>query len=427
MIIPNFLNIVLLTVHIPFVIDSTIYSVDIQEAEIVQQNLNSYVIDYSIDDFLYVLTKRYLYKIDPDNLAIKDRIPLPQRFNYLSTNIKYVMLVTTGEIILLNKVNLAYRSGIGIEHGDYRPIILPQDAPNRHNLIHLMVDSGDKTVLKIYDLGNGKVVRKITVNKIRDYEYDPKQNIFITLDISNVLTVYDIELRKIKTIKPNINGKWFDKYENHYLIYGEQGIFFVDDNGKLLDFQPVLLQEKEVYEKFTFLTKSGIVHLDSLTLRPKLLLENDNKITKLLHTDYPNYVFGLDANYNFYLIDTYRLTIKEIKEKRLIAKTIEPLVHSTYADSLWYFQLGAFAHIENAFEMYNKLRHNNIPVFIDSTNLYRLKFGGFQDKIVATEIIENAHLNGWFIFQPRFEIKDTIEFMIGREKYIFEDGIIRED
>jgi hypothetical protein len=114
-----------------------------------------------------------------------------------------------------------------------------------------------------------------------------------------------------------------------------------------------------------------------------------------------------------------------IVEREAVIEEIIPRVVST--DSLWYLQVGAFVSYDNAVDMYNRIRQNNIPVFIDSTNLYRIKFGGFQDKISAMEIAKKNDLNGWFVFQKKIEQKGFLKFYLGLEKYSLENGIIKKE
>jgi hypothetical protein len=143
----------------PIIIDSMIYTVDRQKIELTARNLIGDIIDYAVDDFLYVLTNRYLYKIGNGHLTIKDQIPLPQRFNYLIINNNTIILITTNEIIILNKNNLAFKSGIGIEHGDYKPILSSERCNTaRDNEIYLIMDSGNKTIMKILDIAKGKFI-----------------------------------------------------------------------------------------------------------------------------------------------------------------------------------------------------------------------------------------------------------------------------
>lgn len=423
--ISSALSLMFILICRPIIIDSIIYTVDVHKMELKEQILTGSVIDYSMDDYLYVLTNRYLYKIDHKHLAINDRIPLPQRFNYLTTNNENIILITTDEIVIIDKTNLAFKRGIGIERGDYRPIIPSQQLNilEENHVIHLITDTETKTIIKILDLNNGSLLKKVCVNRILSYEYDPKNKTLTTFDIDNRLIVYDIYLNKKRVLNLEFDVKWFIKYENGFIIYNNYGVFFVNSSGELIDFQAIAIKQNRTSNNFILLTEKSIVYLDSLTFRPKRILRSNKKIVKLFLTDHPNYAIAIDTNYNFYFIDINCMTMNPVVEREAVIEEVIPRVAST--DSLWYFQVGAFINYDNAVTMYNSIRQNSMPVFIDSTDLYRIKFGGFQDKITAMEIVEKTDFNGWFIFQRKIEQKGSMEFHVGLDKYIFEDGIIK--
>ncbi len=427
MTILNTLNLALVVLGKPLVIDSAIYTIDIPRMEVIEQTLVGTAIDYSIDDFLYILTNRYLYKIDYEHLSINDRIPLPQRFNYLTTDSKNIILITTDEIIIIDKYNLAFKKGIGIERGDYRPIIPPRqlNTSEKDRIIHLIAESGKNSIMKIFDLNNGRLKRKATVRRVLSYEFNPQKRTLTTLDINSNLTVYDINLRKKEVFELDFDGKWFSCHENGYLVYSREGIFSVNASGKLVDFQPVPIDGNSMDEKFILSTEHGIMHLDSLTLRPKRFYRNDRKILHLfqIRTEDLHYIVTLDNHSDFQAINVNTMESTPIEKKKMIIEEREPTVVST--DSLWYFQLGAFAHYDNALEVYNNFMQKTIPVIIDSADLYRVKFGGFRDKLTGIDIVENINCNGWFVFQKKLERQDLTEFYVGSQKYIFEDGIIK--
>jgi len=420
-------SLIFMLIFKPLIIDSTIYTVDVHKMEVRKQTLAEDIIDYSLDDFLYVLTHRYLYKIDHKHLSINDRIPLPQRFNYLSTNNENILLITTDEIVIIDKANLAFKTGVGVERGDYRPLISRQqlNISEQNQVIHLISDTQTKTIIKIFDLNDGRLVKKVSVNRILCYEYNPEKTTVATLDIKNRLTVYDIYLNKKRVIDLKFDCKWFSKHENGYIVYSECGIFFVNKYGNLIDFQAIAIKQNKSSEKFILLTENSIVYLDSLTLRPKRIFQHDKKIIGLFQTDHSNYTVAIDTNHNLYFIDINGMTMNPIVEREAVIEEIIPRVVST--DSLWYLQVGAFVSYDNAVDMYNRIRQNNIPVFIDSNNLYRIKFGGFQDKISAMEIAKKNDLNGWFVFQKKIEQKGFLKFYLGLEKYSLENGIIKKE
>ncbi|HEC79328.1 MAG TPA: SPOR domain-containing protein [candidate division WOR-3 bacterium] len=410
----------------PFIKDSIVYAVDIPTRTFMAQSLNGEIVDHCMDNFLYALTGRYLYKIDPDNLSVCDRIPLPQRFNHLTTNKEKIILISSEEIVLLNKTNFAFEAGIGIERGDYYPLVTSEGSSIvRHgSRIYLAIDSDKKSIIKIFDLSNGRLVKKSTLSRILDYRYDSKENQLTILGFNKKLTIYTLGLKKRKTLNLNFQATGFIKYDGGYLLHNKEGLFFIDESGRLIDFLPLLNQKKEELGKLLFLTEKGILSVDSLTLRPNFILKNSGKLKDILYVDYVNYALGVDDGGRFYLIGLKDRKIEPIMKRKPVVEEIKPVVSVKKSDSLWYFQLGAFNNYDNALKLFNELRQKNIPVFIDSTGLYRIKLGGFIKKDIGIEIIEKLQLNGWFIFQKKLIQYGTSRFYIGSEEYILKNGVI---
>lgn len=61
------------------------------------------IVDYIIDDNLYVLTEKNILAIDITKLQIIDRTPLPQRFNCITNTKDEIIIISASEIIILNK------------------------------------------------------------------------------------------------------------------------------------------------------------------------------------------------------------------------------------------------------------------------------------------------------------------------------------
>jgi hypothetical protein len=397
--------------------------------EATEQAMPGFIIDHCVDDFLYVLTGHALYKIDCTFLTIEDNIPLPQRFNYLIVNNTDIILMTTNEIVIIDKHNFAFKRGIGIEQGDYRPITVLQrtSAGKQYSVIYLIVDYGRKSVLKIFDLNSGKLRRKLTVDKIVSSCYDHTTNRLITLNVNNRLTIYDTNLRKKNSFDLKLDGTRFSTFRHGYIVHSPQGIFFVNPSGKVIDFQPLTFEVKNANDKFTLLGGGGITFLDSLTLRPKGFLLDNHGIKKIqtIQSHHVQYATAVDTHYNLFAIHIATMRLQLMAVKKAIAKEAALTVPSR-TDSLWYFQLGAFSNYENAVEMYSDAK-DNIPVFIDSVGFYRVIFGGFQDKMKAIEIIEKTNLDGWFLFHEKIEQAETVRFSVDAENYILEDGIIKKE
>jgi len=390
------------------------------------QSLNGEIVDHCMDNFLYALTGRYLYKIDPDNLSVCDRIPLPQRFNHLTTNKEKIILISSEEIVLLNKTNFAFEAGIGIERGDYYPLVTSEGSSivREGSRIYLAIDSDKKSVIKIFDLSNGRLVKKSTLSRILDYRYDSKKNQLTILGFNKKLTSYTLNLKKQKTFNLSFQATQFIEYGTGYLLHNREALFFINKTGRLIDFLPLSNQKKEELGKLLFLTEEGILSVDSLTLRPSFLLKNSGKLKEIFYVDYVNYALGVDNSHNFYLINLKELKIEPVMQRKTVIKEIKPVISVRDFDSLWYFQLGAFTSYDNAVKMFNELQKKKIPVFIDSTELYRIKLGGFVKKDIGIEIIEKLQLNGWFIFQKKVIQHGTSRFYVDSEEYILNNGII---
>ena len=412
----------------PMVIDSSIYRVDVDKVEVHELTLNESVIDYAFDDFIYILTSHYLYKIDWQNFFINDRTSLPQRFNYLAMDGKDIMLITTNEIVIMDKNNLAFKRGIGIETGDYQPIVSSDGmilSTGGHS-IFLIADEGTKSIIKIFDLDSGRHIKKIRVNKLTSFECDSQDKTLTTLDIDNKLIIYDIKLNRKRVIDLKFECLSFKKCRNNYIIFNPKGIFIIDNKGGLIDFQPISVSREIYSSEYLFLVDDGLILIDTLTLMIRQFSPNTEGIVRLFESDHlNNYAFAIDGENNFYSIDIDSLKIEPMVKKRAQFKKIVPM--TTKTDSSWYLQLGAFTSFENAMKMYNHISQSGIPIIIDSTDFYRIKFGGFYDKITAMELVEKIDLAGWLVFQKKIEQKDIIEFYAGSERYILKDGIIRKE
>lgn len=418
-------NLVLLICGRSIVTDSYLYTVDIEHKSVAEIEFGEPIIDYIADDFLYISTEHYLYKIDPSKLVLIDKTPLPMRFNYLLLKGQEIMLIATDEIIILDRANLAFKSGIGIEHGDHRPVLknqtlVPNPAKNR---IYLTTDAGPKSTIRILDLRSGRLIRKRNVDRILSVEYDPSNRTFCALDVKNNIVIYDMTLTKKDRIRLPVKVNSFTKHSAGYLLFSDQGIFLVNQNGKLIDFQT--LHGKHDHKGSLLWNGDGILELDTCVLRPGDWLENDHDINRFLPLTDQSHQVGFDNENNIYLVNLRPLAAQPMEKYQTHLTTPSPAV--AVADSFWYLQLGAFSNRANAIISYDQLRNNGIPVFVDSTDLYRVKFGGFTDKFAALSIIERLSLDGWFIYEHIIPHTDSEEFYVGAEKYVIENGIVGKE
>jgi hypothetical protein len=155
-----------------------------------------------------------------------------------------------------------------------------------------------------------------------------------------------------------------------------------------------------------------------------MVAPNSRQITQFFSVDHPLYVIGMDSNERIYFIHLPTLEIYPRVTYESIALDVLPLKVPVTRDSLWYMQLGAFSNLENAFNLYVELRAQEIPVFIDSAEVYRVKLGGFYDKQVGIYIADHLSLKGWFSLQPKVKNTEHTNFIIGLEQFILNNGII---
>lgn len=418
--------VLLFSLHSPFAAESTIYAADIANFTIREQRLHSSIIDYCLDEFLYVLTKRYLYKIDPDDLRITDRTLLPQTYTSLCTNATKVLLISAGEIVILSKSHLAYESGIGITYGDLYPLISPQGrtiAPDETSL-YVLVDEGSESLLKIIDLNTGNVRKARKTEKILEYRYNVLAHTLTALDAQQRLVTYDLSLNKTNSTRLPMAVEWFLSNNTGFYVGTHAGLYMLAQDGSLIDVQPLMALTAQSYEDFIFINDQNMVYLDSLTLRPREVVPNSRHITHFFSVDHPLYVIGMDDAERFYFIHLPTLDIHPRVTYESIALDISPVTVPVTRDSLWYMQLGAFSNKTNAFNLYVELRARKIPAFIDSAEVYRVKLGGFFDKQVGIYVADHLNLNGWFSLQPKVENSEHTDFIIELEHLILKDGII---
>ena len=417
--------ILLLSLGSAFFIDSMLYMPDIDRSLVAAISFHTPIVDYVADDFLYLATDDYLYKIDPVRPRIVDRTPLPLRFNYLAIQEKDIILVSSDEIIILDRENLGFKSGIGIETGDHQPIIKDQSiiAHSGERYLYLLNDAGTKSTVRILDLQSGKLVKKATMERMRYFVYDRDTKTLVGLDTKNNLSIFDLTLKKKRRINLGFEAQTFAVRPEGFSIYSDQGIFLVSKTGKIIDFQPIPAQFD--HSGSVVLTTNAIARLDTTTCRINAWLDNNLGISRLLHGAGSAHEIGTDPQNNLYLLQTDPLGMVPLKKHyRQLEQAVASL---TKADSLWYLQIGAFSSRVNAFRMYDEMRANGVPVIIDSTNLYRIKFGGFNDKPIALDLIDKMLLEGWLVYERKLSVAKTEVFYVNSERFSIVDGVVRKE
>jgi hypothetical protein len=420
----------LITYH-PVVCDSTVYCIDIAHPQVMKINLGAEIIDYAVDDFLYVLTQRRLFKISLPDLQIAGRVPLPIRFNCLTTGPDEIILIATEEIILADKKNLSFKSGIGIEPGDYRPLVAPVDLAKsgKSDLVYLAMDHGQYTLLKIFDLRSGRLVKARRVSNVISFYYDLHAGAIVCLDRADNLSTYDLNLKQLHQAKLPVHAVSFSPYPKAtgYLFYNTEGIFWIGKDGTLNDFQPVYANDNMSFSNFHFLTRSGLLYVNPLTLRPQWLRSDPDLagiagITRTAPLDEFSSA-GLTRSRSVYLLNSDTTLLVPLAENLSLPMPL-PVVKAPRNDSLWYVQFAAFSRYDNARAFSDSMTKAGLPVILDSTDLYRVKLGGFIDQEAGRVILETLDAQGWLVYQAKVSNSSASEFTINGRTFVLHDGVI---
>ncbi|UCD06240.1 MAG: SPOR domain-containing protein [candidate division WOR-3 bacterium] len=408
-----------------FVVDSTLYHVDIEHETVDEINFPETIIDYVTADFTYIVTPDCLYKMDPARAQIIDRTPLPLRFNHVLLHGAEIILISTDEIIVLDRANLAFKSGIGIERGDHRPLIQNQNTTGilGHAGIILLSDDGLRSTLRKVDLESGRTIARLTLDHIKDVVYYPQDRIFIGLEEGGNLVIFDHLMNIRDRLHLHFKAIILARQNENLYIVSDHGVFLMTKDGASVDFLP--LPGIRSICGSAIVTDDAIFWLDALTFRIYGWLQNSDRITQLLHDAGSDRLIGIDPDGGMYLIENTPTRAPRLRNYR--RELVQVVPSSPRADSLWYVQLGAFSDQVNALLMYEEFRNNGIPVFVDTTELYRIKFGGFTDKPAALDIAEAMKLDGWLVFQPRKYRDESAIFYVGVDKFIIDKGIVRKE
>ena len=408
-----------------FVLDSTIYYVDIERGVVDEIEFSEAIIDYVADDFVYVVTQDYLYKIDAGRALIIDKAPLPLRFNYILLRRYEIILISTDEIIVLDRGNLAFKSGIGIERGDHRPIVKNQSLvglPGQPRII-LMSEAGAHNTIRSVDIGSGRTTARVTVRPIKDAVYDHQNSNFIMLEQGQTLLILNPQMKIQHRANLGFDARRLVTRDEDLYVFSDDGVFLLMKKGRLIDFQP--LTGIHSICKSIILTDDGVFWLDSLTFRISEWLQNHDHMTQLYADVSSDRIIGIDVHDEMHLIEkSPGCVLKLTNHRRDLAQNLPA---SPRVDSLWYLQLAAFTDPSNARQMYEEFREKDIPVFIDTADLYRIKFGGFTDKPLALDLQEKMELDGWLVFEPRKYGDNSDVFYVGVERFVIDKGIVGKE
>jgi hypothetical protein len=407
------------------VLDASFLVVDTAGQGVSEVELTEQIIDHVWDDYLYLATQKSLFKIAPSGPMLIDKTLLPMRFNYLMLKGNDIILVATNEIIVLDRNNLAFKSGVGLEHGDHKPVVKDQSFATTpaNDYVYLVSDAGEQSIIRIIDLRSGRLVRKTRTNRVRSFHYDVRHRAFAALDVKNNILVFDTFMKRQRKIELQVPANAISTHADGFMVQADQGILLIDMNGNVIDFQPI----PKTFTRcgLVGLSKTAIVGFDSTTLRPEGWLTNDQNIVQLYPFAGSHHDLGTDMQGNYYLIEHKPISVTPLRlYKAQLKWTMPPLAAS---DSLWYLQLGAFSNPANALEEHEAFRQDGLPVFIDSTDLYRVKLGGFPDKHAGLEIADKLDLKGWFVYECKLSNKQRETFYVGAERYLIQEGVVEKE
>ncbi len=385
-------------------------------------SLKEEIIDYALDEIIYCLTSHNVYSINPLNFKILDHTPLPQKFNNIAVGPKEIFLVSASEIIILDKKNLVFKTGIGIEPGDYQIMVSPSAIPQK-NLIYLLTQQEKRSIIRIIDRVKERRIKTKSFVEIKDFHYSPEKRYFIILTKSG-LHYFDLNLNIKKSINFNFPGEKFYLYENGFIITNHQCICAIDTNGRIIDFQPLLMNTALNNTGFVFWNSNSVVLIDPLTLRISVVLPNEKNICEVYSMNRKQSICTTKSGELLALDHQTGSLINLLKEE--YAQVTQQEYRQLPGDSLFYLQLGAFSDKNSATHFCDSINRIGIPAFIETGNdgLYRIKVGGFSDKTLAKEMMETAQITGWIVYQPKRESEVDSFFILDNEEYYFQKGLI---
>jgi hypothetical protein len=407
------------------VLDSSFLTLDVANTHITEVELGEQIIDHVYDDHLFVSTAKNLYKIALSGTVLIDKTPLPMRFNHLMLKDDEIILIATDEVIVLDRNNLAFRSGVGLERGDHRPIVKNQSfaiLPTK-DYIYLASDAGEQSFIRIIDLHSGRLVRKVRTDRVKSFDYDAKSRSFIALDVKNNILTFDLYMNRKHKIQPQVTARAVAMHPDGFLVRCDQGILLITAGGAVIDFQPIPYTLNQA--GFLVLSQEAIIGFDNTALRPNGWLMNQQNIVQIYPCANSDYDLAVDPQDNIYLVRQEPLHITPLARNKVQLRRVA--TSRVVSDSCWYLQLAAFSDPVNAQHAYEELLRKGLPAFIDSADLYRIKFGGFPDKFTGIQIAEKMDLSGWFVYEHRSVRKQFGAFSAGTERYIIQEGIIKKE
>lgn len=420
---PFVLLIINLTQPVLLIQDSTLYAADPNQRKVISVQWPEEIIDQVYDNDIYLLTRRFLWRLDPTTLTVLDRVLLPQRFNYLTTREQEIVLIAAEEVITMDKRTLGFKSGMGIERGDNQPLIAPGElaAAGRSNLLYLASDAGTGSIIRVFNLNDGRLVMKKSLPRILDFNYDARRFCLQVLDAEGRLSDYGLNLKKIRSINLPAASISFEPQDAGYILFQPEAVVLVNSEGAVLDFQPLPLRRAQSQSWFGY--EGGIGQLDLAVIRVRRLYPLPEPVTRC-HAANQTLGLALTAGGKSMRLDPDTAGL-ELSAPASSPPFIKNLFLPESANSLWYFQLGAFTAKENAGKALSEYRAAGLPVHLDSADLYRVQLGAFVDKNLGLKLAQEFNLKGWFVLRPRVSSSDTGSFIVRGEAYEIKNGIIQ--
>ncbi|HIE06175.1 MAG TPA: SPOR domain-containing protein [bacterium (Candidatus Stahlbacteria)] len=350
--------------------------------------LNMRVVDYQTDKDLYLLTEHEIIKLDT-TLTIKALTPLPSRYFQISRG-KRLILISTDELLILDKDSLTTRDAIALPKGDYR-IIGQSDGK-----IYLLNKKIDTQGIETYSILKGRRIGSHTFYNLKGVWQGDRD--FLIAE-GKELNLYSKNLKKLRKIKDFSNS---DKI----FIYRDRLISIDGDTLRLYDFQGNKIRDLQL-SRFEF--QSGGDFLVGF---------KDKEVIIFSHPDYePNRlriskeIKEVYADDDLYLkIDNY-YRLDWVNRKLIRLRTPVPVV--TVSDSGYYLQVGAFTNPEYAKDLLNQLSARGIPAHSFDG---KIRIGPFASRQDGIDFAKTTRLSNFWVV--RDTKRPVTGLLIGKKRYL---------
>ena len=408
-----------------FIVDSTIYRLDDSRTYLYSRPINAPV-DYVLDDKLYMITRRQLLTISQHDLKLIDHLPLPYQFNYALITPVHIGLVTSNEIVLIERKNLSYTGSIGLETGDNKPLIKNYPCMGLDgNTLFMQRDSEEKSILFLIDAQSGGLRRKITTSRIIASHYMRSDECFYLFDRNKQVQVFDQDLKKKRSKKTGITADQVKSDAGDFIVTNREYISRLNNEGDLIDYQPCPQVSRTDINIMALISNKRIVLIDCFTVRP-MNVSSDARWAEIININDPGFFVAVDTLKMLYLVSMPALETRLLPVGKPVTQIVEtpPEIEPAF---LWYIQIGAFSSRDNAERTRQDYQRKNLPALIEETDMFRVKIGGFTNKETAGQFMEALGTNGWLVLQPKIQSQEISFFSLNSDNFRFKDGIISKE